>query len=90
MTNTKNIPTNVATYDTRYDLVGVETPLKCVGLYEAVKALEEVANAGLLNDGTHIRRSGRHVAFFSAWRNEVTPMFEAADSEREVIGMWRP
>lgn len=56
-------------------------------LYEACKALIEIATAGNLTDCTHVRRDGRPVAFFSEWREDrgVRAMFGANEIERRVL-----
>ena len=80
----------MATYQNFYELVGVEEKKTEMTLYEACKALIEVAKAGELNDATHVRCGGRAVAFYSEWHNSVRPMFQANQEEKTVIGEdWR-
>ena len=48
-----------------------------VTLYEACKALVRAHREGALLDGSHVRRNGRAVAFWSEWHSSIRPMFGA-------------
>ena len=81
----------MAAYENRYTLITAPNKkVEDLTLYAACKALEAIAAENKLLDITHIRRSGRVVAFFSEWHKATTAMWQATDEEKEVITMWRP
>ena len=77
------------TYHNAYTLISAagQTTLGMT-MYEACKALEAIANAGKLQDVTHVSQSGRPVAFFCQFRNCVRPMHKARDDERTILSAW--
>ena len=76
------------THHSIYSLKGTTAAQRDLTLYEACRALKVARNAGLIHDGTHVNCNGRFVAFFSEWDKTIHPMFQANDSEREIITMW--
>ena len=56
-----------------------------VTLYNAISRLRDAAEHGDNNDGTHICRDGRHVAFWSEYTGTVNKMSGAFDAEIEVV-----
>ena len=79
---------NTATSEARYALVATENAESGLTLYEARKALQAAAKAGLLTDATHIRRGDRTVAFYCEWHHEVRAMFGAHPQERSALTDW--
>ena len=77
------------TYEAVYSIAGAgERSCSGLTLYEARKALLDIARAGGLSDGTHIRRAGRCVGFYSEWHGQVRPMFQALPQERHCLTSW--
>ena len=88
------------TYLSIYKIAGQDRSAADLTLYEACKALLSLATQSgedhegcmidppQVDDYTHIRCKGRCVAFWSAWSQEVKPMFGANETERELILTW--
>ena len=74
------------THESQYQITGRKE--EWFTLYEARKALLNMATHGKLMDSTAITRSGRSVAYFSEWTETVRPMFGAHEQERHVLFSW--
>jgi len=79
------------THEDRYMLVTggkEEEHHRGLTLYEAMKLLTKFAEEGKLTDITHVRRSGRAVAYFCEYRGQVRPMFGSNEQEKFVLLSW--
>ncbi len=74
------------THESQYQITGRKG--EWFTLYEARKALLNMAKDGRLLDSTTIVRSRRCVAYFSEWTETVRPMFGAYEQERHVLFSW--